>query len=71
MTYKPCSLCGNYGHYAPECHLAEPAPTLPDIEVSLTVRPSPEEQMVTLLTEIRAELEQIRKMLANEIPPAL
>ena len=61
--FEPCALCGNYGHYPPECHLAEPAPILPDVKVSLVIVPSAEERMVILLGEIQIQLKRITKEL--------
>ncbi len=59
----PCSLCGAYGHYTPECSLATPAPTLPDVKVQISVSPSPEEQMVIILGEIQVQLRRITEEL--------
>lgn len=65
---QPCSLCGKVGHVAIDCQ-TEYQLSIPTIEVKVTVHPTPEEQMVALLAEIKDELSQIRKMLATRIPP--
>ncbi len=63
MPYPPCSLCGCYGHYAPECHLAVPALTLPEVKVSLVIVPSAEERMVIILGEIQIQLKKMTEEL--------
>ena len=64
-SFEPCATCGIYGHDAPECPTPPPVSV---VDVKVTISPSPEEQMVILLREIKNELEWIRKMLATKIP---
>ncbi|KKL81195.1 hypothetical protein LCGC14_1997170 [marine sediment metagenome] len=55
----PCQACGSQMHFANDPSCPGPRIEMPLIDVKVNIVPSPEEQTVIILSEIKTELKRI------------